>query len=122
MPMAPLAGAPQKRRISTKSDDSELESPDDGCSMDTEDYFHSSSFSTDSESESNGHRTSADISRVSTSLGQDHLTPAAQRVEFSPRRRPGMDLDLVLLGAPRGIVRAVDIFMLFFTTEVIREI
>ncbi|XP_037499668.1 piggyBac transposable element-derived protein 2 [Rhipicephalus sanguineus] len=119
-----LTGAPRKRRISTDSDESELQFLNDGCSTDTEDDSDSSDFSTDSESASNCPDTSASIRRVSTTFGQDHLTPAAQRVEFSPRRRSGVDLDLTLWSATQRYlhVRAVDIFMLFFTTEVIREI
>lgn len=54
------------------------------------------------ESASNRPGTPTGDRRVSTSFGLDYMAPAAARVEFSPRRRPGVDLGLVL----RRFVRA----------------
>ncbi|XP_072143441.1 piggyBac transposable element-derived protein 4-like [Dermacentor andersoni] len=62
------------------------------------------------------------ICRVSTSFGRDHLSAAAQRVEFCVRRRPGVDLGTALRSSARRFARAVDFFALFFTAEIITEI
>lgn len=62
------------------------------------------------------------ICRVSTSFGQDHLSAAAQRVEFCVTRWPGVDLGVVLRSAARCFVRAVDFLMLFFTAQIIADI
>lgn len=50
------------------------------------------------------------------------MPPAAQRVMFSARREPGVDLGVALRSAARRYSRAVDFFLLFFTAEIITEI
>lgn len=59
------------------------------------------------------------IRRVSTSYGRDSMPPAAQRVQFCPRRKPGVDLGMARRSSASRFLRALDFFLLFFTTELV---
>lgn len=59
------------------------------------------------------------IRRVSTSYGRDSMPPAAQRVQFCPRRKPGVDLGMARRSSASRFLRALDFFLLFFSTELV---
>lgn len=122
--MASISGATasRKRRISEDSRASGIESSNDGTSTDSEDDIDTPDFSLDDESSSNHPGTSAVVSRVSTSFRRDHLPVAAQRVEFRAQRQPGVNLGIAFRSAARHFMRAVDFFLLFFTSQIIGEI
>lgn len=64
--------------------------------------------------------------RVSTSYGGDLLPPAQKRIQFSPRRDPGVyledDVGVALRSGARKFLSAMDFFLLFFSTQVLDTI
>lgn len=60
--------------------------------------------------------------RVSTTYGGDILPNAPCRVKFSPKRPPGVHLEVTRRSETRSFIRALDMFMMFFTAEMISTI
>lgn len=60
--------------------------------------------------------------RVSTTYGKDVLPNAARRIKFSPTRQPGAHVAAALRSDVRRFSRALDFFLLFFTTEVLQTL
>ncbi|XP_070395202.1 piggyBac transposable element-derived protein 4-like [Dermacentor albipictus] len=99
---------------------------DEPSSEESEDDFGSSDFISDSDSDDDEPRTSSSSRRVSTSYGNDLLPPAQKRIEFSPRREPGVYLDaevgVALRSGSKKFLTALDFFLLFFSMNVIETI
>lgn len=66
------------------------------------------------------------FARVSTTYGGDFLPPAQKRIDFSPRREPGVYLGdnvaMALRSGTKKFVTALDFFLLFFSAEVVATI
>lgn len=59
---------------------------------------------------------------MSTTYGGDILPNAACRVKFLPKRTPGVHLDVTRRRETRSFIRAVDMFMMFFTAELVSTV
>ncbi|KAH8038475.1 hypothetical protein HPB51_001648 [Rhipicephalus microplus] len=63
------------------------------------------------------------MARVSTTYGGDLLPPVQKRIEFSPRRQPGVylrdDVAMALRSGKKKFLTAPDFFLLFFSVEVV---
>lgn len=66
------------------------------------------------------------FARVSTTYGGDLLPPVQKRIEFSPRRQPGVylgdDVAMALRSGTKKFLTALDFFLLFFSAEVVAMI
>ncbi|XP_049275812.1 piggyBac transposable element-derived protein 4-like [Rhipicephalus sanguineus] len=111
--------APKRRRVSRESSASTVDFEDIISSSESGEDVDSSDFSTDDEDASSQAATS---DRVSTSYGHDSLPASVKRVQFLPRRNPGVEVGGALRSNARRFVRAVDFFQLFFTTQLISMI
>lgn len=60
--------------------------------------------------------------RVSTTYGKDTFPNASRRIQFSPKRQPGVHVGAALRSDSRRFSRALDFFLLFFTSEVVRTL
>ncbi|XP_064460258.1 piggyBac transposable element-derived protein 4-like [Ornithodoros turicata] len=95
---------------------------DQNTISESEDHDGSPHFGSEREDSANRPGSSRAVRRVSTSLGQDSIPPAQQRVHFCPKRAPGAHLGIALRSGAAEFGRALDFFQLFFTTEVINKI
>ncbi|XP_049268610.1 uncharacterized protein LOC125757229 [Rhipicephalus sanguineus] len=107
-----------KRHVSRESIASTVDFEDVISSSESGEDVDSSDFSTDDEDASSQAATS---SRVSTSYGHDSLPASVKRVQFLPRRNPGVEVGGALRSNARDFVRAVDFFQ-FFTMQLISMI
>lgn len=66
------------------------------------------------------------FARVSTTYGGDLLPSAQKRIEFSPRREPGVylgdDVAMALRSGTKKFLTTLDFFLVCFSTEVIETI
>nr|XP_037274775.1 piggyBac transposable element-derived protein 4-like [Rhipicephalus microplus] len=116
------AGPSRERRLSGNSVASAIDYSAVSSSSDSEDNIGSSDFSSDDGDSQNLPGSSSAVRRVSTVYGGDLLPSAQQRVAFSPRREPGLDLGMVLRSEAKRLTKAIDVFVMFFTAEVVNRI
>lgn len=64
------------------------------------------------------------FARVSTTYGGDLLPPVQKRIEFSPRRQPGVylgdDVAMALRSGTKKFLTALDFFLLFFLRKLLQ--
>ncbi|KAH8010033.1 hypothetical protein HPB51_024383 [Rhipicephalus microplus] len=102
--------------VASHADFSDLSSSD-GSSNDV----GSSDFSSDDDTPAaQGPQASTSACRVSTTYGRDTLPNSSRRVKFLPTREPGAYVGAVMRSD--RFCRALDFFLLFFTTEVIKTV
>ncbi|KAH8027362.1 hypothetical protein HPB51_004714 [Rhipicephalus microplus] len=104
--------------VASHADFSDLSSSD-GSSNDA----GSSDFSSDDDTPAaQGPQASTSACRASTTYGRDTLPNSSRRVKFLPTREPGAYVGAVMRSDARRFCRALDFFLLFFTTEVIKTV
>ncbi|KAH8038374.1 hypothetical protein HPB51_001488 [Rhipicephalus microplus] len=86
------------------------------------DDFEVSESSSDDDTSDQTPQTSTSTTKVSTTYGKDVLPNPARRMKFSPVRQPGAHLAAALRSDVRRFSRALDFFLLFFTTEVLQAL
>ncbi|KAH8035404.1 hypothetical protein HPB51_005128 [Rhipicephalus microplus] len=93
---------------------------DPSSADDTSDDFEVSESSSDDDTPDQTPQTSTSTTKVSTTYGKDVLPNPARRMKFSSVRQPGAHLAAALRSGVRRFSRALDFFLLFFTTEVLQ--
>ncbi|XP_077486053.1 uncharacterized protein LOC144097154 [Amblyomma americanum] len=92
-------------------------STDSTSSEESQDDFSSSDFSSESDPASRSPGPSASVRRVSTSYGNDVLPPRQKRIQFSPRREPGVhlteDVGVALRSTTKRFLTALNFFPFF---------
>ncbi|KAL3198172.1 hypothetical protein MRX96_014513 [Rhipicephalus microplus] len=82
----------------------------------------SSDLDSDSDGSSPQPGPSTPVSKVSTTYGGYILPNAPCRAKFLRKRTPGVHLDVTRLSETRSFKRALDMFMMFFTAELVSTV